>query len=296
MKIIELLKKFPQVLHASVKVKVIAMATVAVVGVGGVTTAAVIVKNNTQNTPKAEATAKADTKDINVTSDIGKNNEDQSQAQSLDSNQQNQPTTQTQSQSNNSNTPNEANSQKAASTDTSSNTTNSNNSSTKKTSSAATSSITQASAPAATPKTSPTPAPAPAPKPAPTPAPAPTRQSGIDEDLTNQINNQYTIPVYERNKQDPRTQSLVKLARSVVTGNLVIPDDVKNEWCPYTSDPSTKFKYIKYSVNVVTGESQYYYTRFPEQPGAKNGFNYVVAYWDASINNYKMYYIKIQLL
>ncbi|MBN9636930.1 MAG: hypothetical protein J0I68_00230 [Achromobacter sp.] len=140
-------------------------------------------------------------------------------------------------------------------------------------------------------------APAPTPKPQPTPAPAPkpTRASGIDWGLTNQINDSQPYVSMQRGYPNGKTDELIQASVSVAfTG--VVPENIKQEWLPAPVNEHLKFKYMSHTVNIVSGTTEYSYLGFKNPPdGFNDGFLYVIAYWDSSINNYKLYYVKIRL-
>jgi hypothetical protein len=127
-----------------------------------------------------------------------------------------------------------------------------------------------------------------------TPAPA-TRASGIDQALTDKINQDgQTIIGYNAAYPVGKTSELVQSAKNIVLGQDVVAD-IKIPWQPSSTSQGTPLVYKGYSVNVVVGETTYYYTKLPAWSNGFTGFGYAVAYWDASINNYKLYYVRITL-
>lgn len=141
-------------------------------------------------------------------------------------------------------------------------------------------------------KDTPTPTPAPAPKPTPAPAPTPTRQSGIDYALAQKIN-AGEISQWEGgfdNGADPKTSAMVQSAINISQGGGPV-DSIKTTWHTFGSNGGNAIAYKSSAVNVVAHDSQAYYTRFTEG----RGFFYAVPYWDASINDYKMIYVTINM-
>lgn len=159
------------------------------------------------------------------------------------------------------------------------------------------------------PKPAPTPAPTPAPAPAPKPVekpieqPKPVRESGIDWELTNKFNalsfsNPYNQnpAIYQQmsNEGAIKVEDLIKLAQNLAFGGG-IDAKFKTPWIPRASAPNVKHVYMEHTVNVVSGTSEYSYRGYKAISGMNAGFSYCVAYWDKSINNYKLYYVKIKL-
>lgn len=159
-------------------------------------------------------------------------------------------------------------------------------------------------APVEQPKPAPAPAPKPVeqPKPAPAPAPKPVRESGIDWELTNKFNalsfnNPYNVgPMnYSYMYKDGAIKSadLVKLAQSLAFGGEV-DAKFKTPWVPRSATPNLTHVYMGHTVNVVSGTNEYSYRGYKDISN-NVGFDYCVAYWDKSINNYKLYYVRIKL-
>ena len=137
--------------------------------------------------------------------------------------------------------------------------------------------------------------PTPLPTPTPTPTPAPVRASGIDQALTDKLNvKAHTVAAYNNAWNNGKSDELIQSCKNIVLGGSVV-EDIRTPWAANSLDPTNLIGYKGQSVNVVTGETEYYYTRFGPWNNGIGGFSYVIAYWEDSINNYKLYYIRITL-
>ena len=283
-------KKILEILLGSLKAKIVT-SIVAVSLVGGAVTAGIIHKNSIDRSTKKEVSFESKSEDLSKESE---DKVDEKEVETLDNNEQavDTKTSTNESEDQNATSSNEggnnggsaesskdSSSNKGGNTNTSNNT-NSNNGSTVAPSSGGNSNSGNTSTPPK--QTNPEP-----------PKQEPVRASGIDEELTKKLNSEDIIPYYEAMKSDPRTDIMIQAARTMAFGGAV-PDSIKQSWKPY-SNRETIFSYKNHAVNVVVGETEYYYTRMPSVPGMNAGFSYVIAYWDAGIKNYKLYYIKISM-